>query len=196
MDLHQTAERFAPSITQMIRMDHSHVLIASHRYTAAADAAKKTAIVRHVCLALEVHAQLEEEIFYPALRSVGADVGGVLDDAKPQHDQMRRLIGELRQMTPTDAQCDATFLSLMRAVMHHVADEEAVLLPAAERLLKDRLGALGVEMTRRRMQLIAPHAGEIAATSLQALPSGALWWAGALLAGTFMLGRHSRRYRR
>lgn len=43
----------------------------------------------------------------------------------------------------------------MNNVMHHVADEEALLLPTAERVLADRLGELGAEMTKRRVQLVA-----------------------------------------
>jgi hypothetical protein len=49
----------------------------------------------------------------------------------------------------------------MREVIHHVVDEETVLLQAAERLLKDRLRELGATMTKRRFQLLVPHAGDI-----------------------------------
>ena len=50
------------------------------------------------------------------------------------------------------------FMQLMRIVLHHVADEETVLLPAAETLLKDELGELGASMAKRKMQLLRPHA--------------------------------------
>lgn len=53
-------------------------------------------------------------------------------------------------------------MALMRDVIHHVADEETVVLPAAERDLADELGDLGVAMTKRRMQLVGPRVGEIA----------------------------------
>ena len=126
----------------MIRLDHSHVMVTSHKYVADATPEKKQAIVQTVCLALDIHAQLEEEIFYPALREV--DGGNeVLDKAQPEHDEMRRLIGKLRAMQPGDLSYDDTFFELMRDVMHHVADEETVLLPAAERLLADRLPGVG-----------------------------------------------------
>lgn len=180
--------KLSPSITKMIRLDHSHVMVTSHKYTADASPGKKKAIVNTVCLALEIHAQLEEEIFYPALREV--DGGNeVLKKAQPEHDEMRRLIEKLRGMQAGDAACDDTFAELMRTVIHHVADEETVLLPAAERLLKDRLCELGAQMTKRRIQLAAPHAGEIAMNSARAMPAGAVLVAGGLLAGAYLLGR-------
>ena len=55
----------SPSITKMIRADHTHVLLTFHKYRAEMSPARKKAIVEAVCLALEIHAQLEEEIFYP-----------------------------------------------------------------------------------------------------------------------------------
>lgn len=67
----------------------------------------------------------------------------------------------------------------MRVVIHHVADEETRLLPAAERLLGDQLGRMGAQMTRRRIELLKPHAGEIAATTVRSFPAGA-----AVLAAT------------
>ncbi len=90
----------------------------------------------------------------------------VIDKSVPEHDEMRRLIARLREMTPGDAEYDRTFMELMRDVMHHVADEETVLLPAAERMLADELGELGAKMTKRRLELSAPRAGEIAGNTL------------------------------
>lgn len=195
MDTSKVFGKLSPPITKMIRMDHSHVMVTSHKFTADASPDRKKAIVDTVCLALTIHAQLEEEIFYPALREV--DGGNeVLAKAKPEHDEMRRMIEELKGMAPTDARYDATFRQLMRDVMHHVADEESELLPAAERLLKDRLGELGAQMTRRRLQLAAPHAGEMAVNHARAMPAGTMLVAGGLLAGAYLLSRRAVEQRR
>jgi hemerythrin superfamily protein len=129
----------SPSATNMIRMDHAHVISTFHKYKIDSSAQTKQALVNNACLSLEIHAQLEEEIFYPAMSDVGAD-SAVLAKSVPEHDEMRRLIGELRDMEPTDPTYDQTFMELMRDVLHHVADEETTLLPDAERLLGDRLG--------------------------------------------------------
>lgn len=184
--------RTFPSITSMIRMDHGHVTALFHRYRLGARAARKQALVRNACLALEIHAQLEEEIFYPALGRVMTD-NNILAKSKPEHDDMRRLIGQLRSLAAGSAEFDRTFFDLMRVVLHHVADEESTLLPEAERSLADQLGELGVQMTKRRMQLIAPHAGEVAVTSAQSFPiASMILAAGALTLGAALLGRGSR----
>jgi hemerythrin superfamily protein len=182
-----------PSITNMIRMDHTHVLGTFHQYEADAAPEKKRALVRTICLALDIHAQLEEEIFYPALRDVSTHQS-VLEKSVPEHDAMRESIAKLRGMEPTDFGYDETFMQLMREVVHHVADEETTLLPEAELRLKDRLGELGAEMTKRRLQLAAPHAGEMAANTVRGMPaSSMLLAAGTLIAGTYLVRRSMKR---
>jgi len=188
MDTRSVIARLSPPITKMIRTDHSHVMLTFHKFSAEASADKKHAIIDAACLALDIHTQLEEEIFYPALRNVDSS-SRVLAKAKPEHDEVRRLIGELRGMEPGDAQCDARFMELMRLVMHHLADEETVLLPAAERLMPEQLAKLGAQWTRRRMQLAAPHAGRIALHTARTMPAGKALMAGGLLAGAYLLGR-------
>jgi hypothetical protein len=70
--MNASLNNLSPSITAMIRMDHTHAMAVFHRYKVTTSDARKSALVRNVCLALEVHAQLEEEIFYPALRQAAA----------------------------------------------------------------------------------------------------------------------------
>ena len=187
--------RLAPSITTMIRLDHTHAMTLFHRFKADTSPDRKRALVRNACLAIEIHAQLEDEIFYPALRSVLAG-NEVLDKSEPEHERMRQLIRELRdQVSAGDGASESAgttfddkFMDLMRLVIHHVADEETQLLPAAERLLADRLGDLGVEMTRRRIELLKPHAGELAATTVRSFPVGAVAGAALLTAGAVAVG--------
>ncbi|HUR90883.1 MAG TPA: hemerythrin domain-containing protein [Ramlibacter sp.] len=180
--------RISPSVTNMIRMDHTHVLTTFHQYEAQAPARVKKGLADQVCVALEIHAQLEEEIFYPALRAI-ADTD-IVRKSVPEHDEMRRLISQLRKLTPADAGFDETFYQLMNNVMHHVADEETLLLPAAERVLADQLGELGARMTKRRFQLAGPRTGEIAGSMARSVGAGAVVaGAGALLACSYLLSR-------
>jgi hemerythrin superfamily protein len=179
-------ERVSPDATSMIRMDHTHVLASFHQYQTNSAPRVKKGLVNTVCLALEIHAQLEEEIFYPALRSVSDSE--FLHKAVPEHNEMRRLITQLRNMEPTDPRYDDTFMELMRDVMHHVADEETMALPEAERLLHDRLGELGAKMTRRRLQLMAPRTGAMATNMARAMPATSIALAAGLMAGGMLLG--------
>ena len=177
-----------PSATDMIRADHTRVVAAFHRYKAESRPAKKRAIVGLVCSSLLVHARIEDEIFYPAMRAAGSTL---LDDLEPEHEEMRTLIAQLTGMQPTDPQYDATFMELMRNVIHHVADEETMLLTHAESVLADRLGELGAQMMKRRLELMAPQAGEMAANKARAMPGGVMLAAGALLAGFLLVRRRA-----
>jgi hemerythrin superfamily protein len=170
------------------------VLETFHQYEMNSSPQTKKALVGTICLALEIHAQLEEEIFYPVMGNLAADTP-VVGKSVPEHNEMRRLIAQLRAMEPTDPTYDQTFLQLMKDVMHHVADEETTLLPDAERLIPDRLGELGMQMTKRRLQLMAPHAGEMAMNTARTFPtSSMLVAAGAVLAGTYFAKRTMSRH--
>ena len=63
-------DKVSPSATKMIRMDHTHVLATFHKYQTDTAPQTKRGLVNTVCLLLEIHAQLEEEIFFPAVRAV------------------------------------------------------------------------------------------------------------------------------
>src|SRR5437868_12976920 len=172
--------KLAPDATDMIRADHARVLATFHRYKVDTMPGTKRALVGAMCLALEVHAQIEEEIFYPAMGSIDVGMVGKLI---PEHDRMRGLIAALRSTDPSDTQYDTMVMQLMREVMHHVADEETIFLPEAERALGERRGELGARMAKRRLQLMAPHAGELTRHKARAMPATNLLVAAAALIG-------------
>jgi len=181
--------QLSPSVTNQIRLDHTHVLTAFHQYEIGSSARLKKGLVDNICLAIEIHAQLEEEIFYPALRAV-ADTE-ILRKSTPEHDEMRGLVARLRNMPVDDPAFDDTFFELMRHVMHHVADEETLLLPAAERLLPEQLADLGAQMTRRRIELAGPRTPELASSMARAMSLGSLFAAGSTaLTAAHMFTRH------
>lgn len=168
----------SPSITSMIRFDHQHVLTSFRRFKPDMSPRSKQGLVNTILLALEIHAQLEEEIFYPAVQAAAEDVS-ILEKSVPEHDEMRAMIARLRTMSPEDADYDTLFMELIRKVMHHVADEETVLLPFAETALADRLSELGAEMTKRRLVLLKPHVGELAMNSVRAMSPAKMLLVGA-----------------
>jgi hypothetical protein len=179
--------RISPGATTMIRMDHTHVLATFHRYRIDASPDRKRAIGETICVALEIHAQLEEEIFYPAMRNIDP---AIVAKSVPEHDEMRSLIDRLRSTQPESPAYNEVMFELMRSVIHHVADEETTLLPDAERGLGDRmLAQLGADMTRRRFELATPHAGEIAVNTVRTFPVATLAVGGVVALGAFLAGR-------
>ncbi|HXD42886.1 MAG TPA: hemerythrin domain-containing protein [Ramlibacter sp.] len=186
--MNQLLSRLSTTATHMIRTDHAHVMGTFHDYDVEAPPRVKRALADRVCMALEIHAQLEEEIFYPAMRAI-ADTEFV-GKSVPEHQQMRELIAQLRGLEPTDSTFDSTFFKLMNVVMHHVADEETLLLPTAERVLADRLADLGAQMTKRRMELALPRTGQrVGAAARSMRPGTLIMGATALLACSYLLAR-------
>lgn len=106
---------------------------------------------------------------------------------------MKRLIALLRGMEPEDARYDDTYMELMRDVLHHVTDEETVMLPEAERLLQDHLGEPGGRMMKRRLQLVAPRTAEIAVNMARALPMPSIAMLAGATVGGLLLGRRMTR---
>ena len=184
--------KFSPSITNHIRMDHTHVLTTFHRYKDDTSPSVKKALVDTICMAVEIHAQLEEEIFYPAMRSVDSET---VEKSFPEHDEMKQMIAGLRNMEPASPEYDRSVMTLMRTIMHHVADEETILLPEAERVLGDRVHELGAEWTKRKMQLAMPRAGELAMNTVKSMPASTmLIGAGALLAGSYLINHAFKKH--
>lgn len=184
-------DQLSPPVTNMIRLDHTHVQAAFRQFETESSPRVKKGLADNVCVALEIHAQLEEEIFYPALRAVSDTE--TLRHAGPEHGEMRELCARLRGLDASDPAFDDTFFALARVVMHHVADEETLLLPAAERLIPEQLGELGTRMARRRFELMGPRTGEIAGSMARSLSPGTMAAAaGAVLAGGYLMLRHQR----
>ena len=183
------ASKLSPPITSMIRLDHTHAVSVFHQYTQYKTPRTRQALAETLCLALEIHAQLEEEIFYPAMPRVEHGEP-VLEKSVPEHDEMRRLIGKLRASSPHDDGYDETVAELMRDVLHHVADEETTLLPQAERLLgKEKLCELGAQMTKRRLELVGPKSLTIAKNTARGFSESPVVMAGLLIAAGYVAKR-------
>ena len=90
--------KLSPTITDMIRFDHSHTLVTFHQYTTTQKPKVKKALAETICTALEIHATLEEEIFYPVMRQLEGTDPTMLK-AEPEHNEMRRLIAQQFQVS-------------------------------------------------------------------------------------------------
>jgi hemerythrin superfamily protein len=112
---------------------------------------QKAQLVERICDDLELHARVEEELFYPSLREVFADTE-LLDEAAVEHDAAKALIDQLRGMKPGDARYDATVTVLGEYVKHHVKEEQDVMFPKVRATDLD-LVALGRAIKTRKRRL-------------------------------------------
>lgn len=108
-------------------------------------------LVETACAELTIHAQVEEEVFYPAAREAIDDMD-LLDEAEVEHASARQLISELAAMQPGDDLYAAKFTVLGEYVKHHIQEEEKELFPKLKKAHID-LVELGEEIRERKLEL-------------------------------------------
>jgi len=112
----------------------------------------KSAIVEQVCNALKIHAEMEEEIFYPAVRKA-IDDADLMDEALVEHAGAKALIAQLEEANPSDDLYDAKVTVLGEQIQHHVKEEESDMFPKAKKANVDT-AALGAKMLKRKETLM------------------------------------------
>ena len=143
----------ASMVTDMLREDHTKVKGLFEKFEEADDANAKQRIVEMALAELDVHAKLEEELIYPAIRSE-IDDDDLMDEALEEHHVVHGLIGELNKMKPSDKRYDAKFTVLSENVRHHIKEEESEMFPKAEDCDID-WEALHQQVMKRKDQLMA-----------------------------------------
>ena len=130
--------------------DHDRVKELFDRFKKADGATEKEKIIGEALTELKIHAAIEEEIFYPAVRKqVGRDL---MNEADEEHHVARVLIAELDRNGRRDDHLEAKFTVLAESVRHHIKEEEGEMLPKAKGMEID-FEALGQQMLARKQQL-------------------------------------------
>jgi len=112
---------------------------------------EKSDLVEQICSELTIHAQIEEEVFYPAARDA-IDEHDIMDEAEVEHASAKELIAQLGSMEPGDDLYDAKVMVLGEYVNHHVQEEEGEMFPKVKKSKLD-LGALGDMLSERKQEL-------------------------------------------
>jgi hemerythrin superfamily protein len=144
----------APNAINMLTEDHAKVrkMFKQFEKMKEGDDAEKAELVRQICTELTVHAQIEEEIFYPAAREA-IDESDLLDEAEVEHASAKQLISELDGMQPGDELYDAKVTVLGEYVEHHVKEEEKEIFPKVKKAKLD-MEEMAEQMEERKGQLL------------------------------------------
>jgi len=114
--------------------------------------AHDVSVVPDICTELTVHAEIEETIFYPAIRGTIEKLD--VNEAYEEHHVVKVLIDELRSMSPDDENYEAKAVVLMEMVEHHVEEEEGEMFPhIREALGRKRLQEIGTVLEARKAEL-------------------------------------------
>src|SRR3954465_2397252 len=148
----QTARRNAFDV---LEEDHREVEEWFDEYDELKDSdeGRKTDLAEKICLALKVHAQIEEEIFYPQAREASQD-NDLIDEALVEHSTVKNLIGEIEEMEIGEELYDAKIRVLGEMVKQHIKEEEEELFPELQSTKMD-LDAVGKELAERKEELMS-----------------------------------------
>lgn len=144
----------APDAIKLLKDDHRQVEEWFEAFEKTNSASKKQKLANDICLALTVHTQIEEEIFYPACREAGIEED-MMDEADVEHDGAKKLIAEIEDGKPGDDHWDAKVKVLSEMIKHHVKEEEQRdgMFAKAKKADLD-LDALGEELKARKDELM------------------------------------------
>jgi hemerythrin superfamily protein len=144
----------APDAIKLLKADHRQVEEWFDEFEKSRSDAKKATLAQNICRALTIHAQIEEEIFYPAfLEATGEE--DLHHEAEVEHEGAKRLIAEIEASSPDDDYFDAKVTVLSEMVKHHVKEEEkrGEGMFAKAKAANMDLDALGAELQQRKMEL-------------------------------------------
>jgi hemerythrin len=135
----------------ILRADHKLVseLFAEVEKTRKQE--KKLKLVEQICQELTIHAQVEEEIFYPAVKEA-LDDDELVPEAQVEHASLKALISEIEGAEGDDEMYDARVKVLSEYVKHHVKEEQNEMFPKVKQSSLD-LEELGAQIMQRKEEL-------------------------------------------
>ncbi len=139
--------------TAMLRADHKRVSDLFTQYEKAKAPSKKKEIVTKICTELGVHAEVEEQIFYPAVKKALKDKK-LVPEATVEHATLKDLIAQVKGVEPDGEIFDAKIKVMSEYVKHHVKEEQNEMFPKAKKTNLDMM-ALGAQMAARKVELLA-----------------------------------------
>jgi len=142
----------------LLDADHlavKHLFVEYARLAAAG--ADRQAVALKICQELTVHAQIEEEIFYPALRAA-IDQPQLLDEAEAEHQQAKEMIARIEALAEAGPPMDELVQQLALAIEHHVKEERDRLFTKARSTPGLDLGELAARLKERQQELEAQAA--------------------------------------
>lgn len=137
----------------LLKADHKEVKGMVEQFKKSRSDSKKSELAQQICAALEVHAQIEEEIFYPAAReALKANDEDLIDEAEVEHTSVKDLVAKIKGGSSGDSLWEAEVKVLGEYVNHHVKEEEGEMFPKVRRTKLD-LKAIGEQLAQRKAEL-------------------------------------------
>jgi hemerythrin-like domain-containing protein len=138
--------------TAILRADHKLVSDLFEQYEKSRSPEKKKELVAQICKELTIHAQVEEEIFYPAVQAALKD-HELIPEATVEHATLKDLIAQVEGLEPDGEMFDAKIKVMSEYVKHHVKEEQNEIFPKARATSLD-MTELGDQIMARKQELM------------------------------------------
>lgn len=125
---------------EMLKTDHRKVESLFEQFKNTSDNIEKHDLAQQAFNELEIHAKLEEKLFYPQVQNISAQGLNLVLDARLEHEKMKQLIKEMRQLRLQNQNFHERFKNLLQIVMQHIKYEEEKIFPLAEQHLAKQMG--------------------------------------------------------
>jgi hypothetical protein len=151
------AESKSEDAIALLKQDHRDAEKLFKQFEEAKGEGRKQKLAQQICLALSVHFQLEEQIFYPACE--GTVEEDELKEGYVEHDAAKLLVAEIEaNQGENDEFFDSKVHVLQEEIEHHIKEEEGPGgIFAQARKGKLDLDALGEQLAKRKRELTADY---------------------------------------
>jgi len=142
--------------TAQLREDHRKVkkLFADFEKCEEGEEARMKELFEEIKGELELHTQVEEDVFYPPMEAVeDKDTHELVLEAHEEHKVVKTLLAELSGMTPEDETFCAKMFVLMENVRHHIQEEEEELFPDFDELPREEQEEIAERLRARKAEL-------------------------------------------
>jgi hemerythrin superfamily protein len=139
----------------LLKADHEAVSELVEKYEKGRERMedeKKSELAHKICEELTIHARIEEEIFYPALREASEEAEDALNEAAVEHASIKNLIEQVQEDSPESEEFDAKVKVIGEYVKHHVKEEQNEIFPMAREADLDRK-EIGEQLAARKTEL-------------------------------------------
>ncbi|MGI8809638.1 MAG: hemerythrin domain-containing protein [Acidimicrobiales bacterium] len=148
----------------LLTADHNRVRGLFARFQTAEEAddtVQMMELAAKIIVELEVHATIEEEIFYPAIQGADEELKDTVDEGIEEHHVAKTLMEEIKTLTPEDDAWVAKMKVLIESVEHHAGEEEEEMFPETRKNFdKAALEGLGTQLEARKAELGVPTAAD------------------------------------
>jgi hemerythrin superfamily protein len=133
----------------LLKTDHRKVETLFKSFEKTDGKQKKATLAKQIVTELSIHAAIEEQVFYPAVRKAmkKKDDEEMILEALEEHHIVKWVLSEIEKMDPEDERFDAKVKVLCENVDHHVKEEENELFKKVRKVMTvKQLNDLGVAM--------------------------------------------------